>query len=159
MPTGSKREGNMNRGQYKEGSVREAVRRLHVSEIPCSIATFTRTLRRVQESRNLEKGNLFSFFDKFGTLCPCLAETMQIASRKFWRFDLQNGPGYKHSAHTRPLTDRTWIHASVCAFSSSLIVVSTGAQFWFLPLTSSSVGSVKSNHYQVTVLLFFYYLL
>jgi hypothetical protein len=55
-PPEEKRKGNMNGGQNKEGNVREAVRRLHINEIPCSITAFTRTSRRKLESRNLEGG-------------------------------------------------------------------------------------------------------
>jgi hypothetical protein len=37
VPTGSGGNGNINRCQNKEGNAREAVRRLHVNEIPHSI--------------------------------------------------------------------------------------------------------------------------
>jgi hypothetical protein len=72
MPTEYIRKGNVNRGQWSEGNLREAVRRLQESEILLREAERyygipARTLKRRLESGNLHRGrlgpagNLFSF--------------------------------------------------------------------------------------------------
>jgi hypothetical protein len=63
MPTEYIRKGNVNRGQWSEGNLRQAVRRLQANEISFREAERyygipARTLKRRLESGNLNKGRL-----------------------------------------------------------------------------------------------------